>query len=112
MAVEQADPGHIRARTTPEWERALGRQVRDLRVQAGLTQTELARAANVGPATVSRLETGRGGTLSSLIDILRVLGQEAWLDGLAPVATVSPIQMARAQEAVRRRQRVRVRRVE
>jgi transcriptional regulator with XRE-family HTH domain len=112
MAVESAAAGHLRARTTPEWERALGEQVRDLRVRAGLTQAELARAANLGTATVGRLETGQGGTLGSFIDVLRVLGQEDWLDGLAPVATVSPIELARAQDAERRRKRVRVRRVE
>jgi transcriptional regulator with XRE-family HTH domain len=87
----------------------VGRQVRELRLRADLTQVELARLANVDQATISRLESGRGGTLSTLIDLLRALDRERWLEELAPVPTVSPIQMARERKAAQARRRTRAR---
>jgi transcriptional regulator with XRE-family HTH domain len=101
-----------RGRRTVDLEADLGRQLRDLRHRADLTQDDLARRANVGVSTVRRLEAGQGGTLDSLIAVVRALDREDWLATLAPAPVVSPMEALRARRAAeaKRRQRVRPRR--
>jgi transcriptional regulator with XRE-family HTH domain len=93
---------------TPAWEARLGRQLRELREQRGWSQTELARRANVDRTTIVRLEQGGGGSIGTLVRVVRALDREAWLDALVPPAsTVSPLQVLREQQAsgARRRRR-------
>jgi transcriptional regulator with XRE-family HTH domain len=108
----EAGGGVGRGRRTDDLEADLGRQVRDLRQRADLTQQELARRANVGVSTIRRLEAGRGGTLDSFVNVLRALDREDWLATLAPAPTVSPMEALRARRVAEshRRQRVRPRR--
>lgn len=80
-------------RTVEEWERELGQQVRGLRRRHGLTQTELAAAANVSVGTIRNLEAGVGSSLSTLVAVARALDRSDWLDGFAPPVTVSPLAM-------------------
>jgi len=98
--------------TTEQLEQTLGRNVRALRIAADLTQVELAERANLSVGALKHLETGAGATIATLVKVLRVLGAEAWLDQLAPVAPqFSPLQalqqQQRQQRAVAPRQRVR-----
>lgn len=51
----------------------VGERLARSRIDAGLTQAELARQAGIGRATVERLEAGRSAQMSSLIRVLRVL---------------------------------------
>ncbi len=101
--------GAVPGRLTEELEADVGRQVRELRHRADLTQQELARRANVGVSTVRRLEAGAGATLGSLVDVLRALDREGWLATLAPAPTVSPMEALRARRAAESRGRQRVR---
>jgi transcriptional regulator with XRE-family HTH domain len=93
--------------STDEWEQELGRQVRGLRIRLDQTQEDLARAANVSVSTIQSLERGQGSSLATLIQVVRALGREGWLNDLAPTPSVSPMQLLRDQRAGRPRQRVR-----
>jgi transcriptional regulator with XRE-family HTH domain len=93
------------ARTTDEWETALGAQVRAERLKQGVDQASLAAAANVSVVSVSALENGSGSRLSTLIKVVRALGRESWLDDFAPSTDVSPLAMLRDRTRVTPRQR-------
>ncbi|MCY1649151.1 helix-turn-helix transcriptional regulator [Caulobacter sp. SL161] len=54
----------------------LAAALRRHRKQAGLTQTDLAAAAQMRQATISGLETGAGGTLATLFAVLTALNLE------------------------------------
>lgn len=100
------DPSE-RSRTTEEWERALGEQLRELRLRRDLTQVELAALANVSESTVKQLESGRGSTLSTLIRVTRALDRDDWLAALAPppppVSPLERLRAARQADATKRR---------
>ncbi len=96
--------------TAQEWEESLGRGIRDLRLRQNLTQAEVARRANVDRTTVTRIEHGDGGSIKSLVQIVRALGRDEWLESLSPPApTLSPMQLLRAQQREEKHQRVRAR---
>jgi transcriptional regulator with XRE-family HTH domain len=80
-------------KTTEEWEKELGQQIRDLRLWQNIDQQRLAEQAGVALNVVKRLESGKGTTVSSMIKILRSLGRIDWLTTLAPVVSISPLQM-------------------
>jgi transcriptional regulator with XRE-family HTH domain len=69
-----------------------------------MKQEELADRAGLSLPTVSRLEAGKGSSLTTLIKVLQVLKEEAWLERLAPEVSISPIQLHQLGKA---RQRVR-----
>ena len=69
---------------TDELERRLGERLRALRIQHDLTQAELAEAANISLGALKRLERGQGSTTTTLVGVLGALGQERWIDSLAP----------------------------
>lgn len=97
-------------RTIDEWEAEIGVQIRRLRVQSELTIDELARLADLSPGAVKNLERGRG-HLSSLIRVTRVLGREAWLEGLGPPkeSVFDPMALLKERRAEAVVQRVRPR---
>lgn len=94
-------------RTIAETESLLGEHVRRLRIDSGLTQDDLAGRADLAVKTVRALETGKGGRLSTLIRVLRVLGREDWLDDLHPEPEVSPMRLLRESRGEKPRRRVR-----
>jgi transcriptional regulator with XRE-family HTH domain len=83
--------------TTREWEQMVGRQIRAARISNELDQTSLAALANVSVGALSNLERGKGSSLTTVIAIVRALGRTDWLESLAPVVSVSPIQMLRSK---------------
>lgn len=91
-----------------EWERRLGENIRTVRLRENLTQAEVARRANIDRTTVGRIENGDGGSISSLVQIARVLGREDWLGSFTPTApTISPMQQLREQQRQEATQRQR-----
>jgi transcriptional regulator with XRE-family HTH domain len=93
------------------WEQELGRRLRALRTAQQLTQLELADRANVSPGAVRHLEQGSGATTSTLAKVLQALGEERWLDALAPPATTfSPLDLLEQRRRTARPERQRVRR--
>ena len=65
----------MRFSTMPDTEiiSELCRRIKETRIQLGLSQIELAERAQVGAATIKRVELGESVTLSTLIGILRGL---------------------------------------
>ena len=92
--------------TADEWLGRLGAMLRDLRLQRNLGQVVLATRAGVARSAVQNLESGRG-TLATFVRVVRVLGREDWLAGLANQPSINPLHMTRSaqprQRAARRR---------
>ena len=87
-------------------ELVIGEQIRQLRLRSNITQAELARRANVDRTTVGRIEAGEGGSISSLVRIVRALDGAEWLASLAaPVPSVSPMQQLRQRQRTELEQR-------
>ena len=80
-----------------EWEVELGQQIRALRLRQNLDQQQLAKRAGIALNAVKNLERGKGATLRSLIQTLRVLNRVDWLRALAPAVSISPVQMLKAK---------------
>lgn len=85
--------------------RELGSRLARTRLERNVSQEQLAREAGVAKTTVERVESGREVRLTSLVRILRALGQLDALDRLIPEPLPSPLERVRLQG--RRRQRAR-----
>jgi transcriptional regulator with XRE-family HTH domain len=98
--------------TTRELQELLGQRLRAQRIREELTQDELARRAGVSTSTVHHLESGTGGTVATLIKVVRALRATDWLESLGPTqSTISPLQVLREQRRIGRvPQRVRKKR--
>lgn len=68
----------------------LGSRVRDLRLSQGYSQVELSKKAAVGKVTVQSLEKSGRISLSSLLRILRVLGEHHAIENIAPAQDFDP----------------------
>lgn len=86
-------------------ERAIGQQVRALRLATNLSQEALAGNANVSLSSVKSLERGDGSTLATLIKVLRALDSLDWLTTLYPEPAVSPMALLRQEQSRQRRVR-------
>jgi transcriptional regulator with XRE-family HTH domain len=84
-------------RNASEAEVELGRQIRNLRLRQDLNQRQLAERAGIALNAVKNLEAGKGATLRTLTQTLRVLNRVEWLTTLAPAVSISPIQMLRTR---------------
>ena len=95
------------ALTSQELEQRLGERLRELRLLKNLDQRTLAERAGVSLNAVKHLEAGSGARVHSLINVLRALNREQWLETIAPTVSISPMQMlksgSRARKRVRRR---------
>jgi len=86
----------------------LGRRLERHRLQRNWTQAEMAEEAQVGRATVQRLERGQSVQAVSLIKVLRTLGLLSALDAAVPESIELPIaELEREQRRGRRRARAR-----
>jgi transcriptional regulator with XRE-family HTH domain len=84
-----AEPGAAEAYDAARLAFELGRQVRELRVQQGLSQTELARRAGMTQPAVARFEAGGTvPTLPVLERLARSLGTELTVK-LTPSSSVA-----------------------
>ncbi len=75
--------------------RYIGAQVKQMRLNARLSQRELAEQAGIARSTIIALETGHSVALDRLVSILRVLQKLAVLDAFATEALMSPLQIAK-----------------
>ena len=73
----------------------LGGNLKQMRLNARISQSQLAEQAGLSRSTITMLETGKGGTLSSLVTTLRCLQKLNVLDSFATSAPVSPIAVAK-----------------
>ena len=81
----------------------LGDRITRYRIEAGLTQADLAERAGIGKRTVERIEAGCGAELVTLIRVLRVLKMLEGLDRLLPELPPSPIAQLKLRGKARQR---------
>jgi transcriptional regulator with XRE-family HTH domain len=81
----------------PDVEAEVGRQVRALRLRQDLNQRQVAERAGIALNAVKNLESGKGATLRTLAQTLRVLNRVEWFGTLAPAVSISPVQMLRTK---------------
>lgn len=83
----------------------IGTFVRHARMEVNRTQDDLAAAAGISRSTLSLLERGEAVTVTTLVQVLRVLDR---LDVLAPFEvheSISPLALAKLQKQKRQRAR-------
>lgn len=83
----------------------LGRRLEAYRISRNLKQAELAQLAGISRSTLARLEAGQGGTIDSLVRVMRALNLGDRLLALLPDATLSPLDPRSASAKPRRRVR-------
>ncbi len=74
----------------------IGRYVKDARLRQNKTQQQVAEEAGINRSTIILLENGNGGTLNSLIQVLRVLKQLQVLQIFEVDMRLSPIEVAKS----------------
>lgn len=83
----------------------IGAFVRHHRMEQNRTQDELAAAAGISRSTISLLERGETVTVTTLIQILRMLDQLQVLSAFEIKETLSPLALAKLQKEKRQRAR-------
>jgi len=81
----------------------IGLYIKDCRLKQNKTQQQVAESAGINRSTVVLLEKGSGGTLSSLIQVLRALQQLHILEIFKVEQTLSPLQIAKLEKNKRQR---------
>lgn len=83
---------------------ALLARLRQARLNAGLSQEELAERTGVGLRTIRRIDKGTANiTLSTLIALLRGLDALEQLDLLLPESDISPVALSKQKSQSRQR---------
>ncbi len=83
----------------------MGNFIRETRLNQNKTQQEVAEAAGMNRTTLSQIENGSGGTMSSFILILRVIGQLHLLEPFQVRRQISPLALAKLEQGKRKRSR-------
>lgn len=81
----------------------LAQRLARLRIEAGLTQSDLAHEAGVSKRTVERIEAGASAQMSSIIRICRVLGLLPGMDQFIPPAAIRPMDLIKIKGKMRKR---------
>ena len=74
----------------------LGGRIKAARIAMDVTQKEMARLTNLSQRTISNLENGKDVSFSTVIDVLRALGQLQNLDIIIPERGPRPSEIAAA----------------
>ena len=83
----------------------IGQFIQETRLQQNKTQQQVADSAGMNRSTVGQIEKGNGGTLLSLLQILRVLEQLAVLQSFEIEQKISPLALAKLEQQKRQRAR-------
>jgi transcriptional regulator with XRE-family HTH domain len=90
------------SQTLGEQELELGENLKRLRLNKNCDQKTLAARAGISVRALRNLEAGQGSSLKTLLSVVRALGREAWLQTIAPVATINPLTLtSRATKRLR-----------
>lgn len=84
---------------------AFGHRLEAYRISRAIKQADLADRAGLSRSTVARIEAGKGGSLDSLLRLMRALDIEDRFLALIPDATRTPLD--RTAGSGKQRQRVR-----
>lgn len=84
-------------------EQRIGHFIKKHRQRKSMTQDELAKAASISRSTLSLLERGETGNLSTLIQLLRVLDQLYVLNPFHFQEQTSPLAQAKMEKKERQR---------
>ncbi len=91
--------------TPQELEVTLGENLKTLRLQKNLDRQTLCKQAGVSESALRHLEGGKGATLKTLLRVVRALGREDWVAGIAPQVSINPLHMLREQHPRQRASR-------
>lgn len=83
----------------------LSSHIKQMRINARISQQELADKAGISRATITNMENGKGGTIDTLIAILRHLQKLNILDSFETNAPISPLVMEEAKHGTVKRVR-------
>jgi len=75
----------------------VGNQMKQMRINARMSQKELAEKSGVSRPTITLIENGHGAKLDTLISILRCLQKLEILNVFETNATVSPLLVAKKE---------------
>lgn len=75
--------------------RYLGKQMRQMRFNAQLSQQQLAERAGISRSTITQVENGKGMNMESVIAILRALQKLEVLNDFETNALISPLLVAK-----------------
>jgi transcriptional regulator with XRE-family HTH domain len=81
----------------------LGLFLKETRLAQNKTQSEVAAAAGLVRSTLVQIESGKGGTLLSFIQIMRILGQLHLFQHFQVNKQISPLELAKLEQAQRQR---------
>ena len=81
----------------------IGNRLQRERLNQNLSQAALAKLAGVSRKTITNLENGAGGTIGTLVAVLRGMGKIEALDSFLPDPGVSPMQLLKLEGKVRQR---------
>ena len=81
----------------------IGSFIKHHRLEQNKTQAQLAYEAGINRSTLTLIESGKVGSLLTLIQLLRALNQLNVLDQFQIKTQLSPIQLARLEEVKRKR---------
>ena len=85
----------------------VGRQMRQMRINARLSQQQLAERAGLSRSTVTQVENGKGMKMESVVAMLRVLNKLEILNNFETQAVISPLLIAKLLGKVPKRIRPR-----
>ncbi len=91
------------AMTNQAIEAEIGQRIKMMRLKKNMTQDKLARKSGLSRVAISRIERGQGSTLSSLVKILRALNLLQNIEELTPPRQLSPLEILRHSESLRKR---------
>ncbi|BFM16448.1 hypothetical protein R50073_26310 [Maricurvus nonylphenolicus] len=81
----------------------LGDRLERYRLQANITQAEVAEKAGISLGTLKRAEGGKGLSLLNLVAVLRALGKVEALEGFLPEPPLDPLAVRDRQGRYRQR---------
>ena len=77
----------------------IGKRIKAQRIAMNMTQKEIAEKTNLTQKTISNLENGKDVSFSTVIDVLRCLGQLHGLDMAVPEQIIRPSQVITGKKA-------------
>lgn len=75
----------------------VGKQMRQMRINAQLSQQQLADRAGVSRSTITQVENGKGIKLEPMVAMLRVLNKLEILNSFETQAMASPLLLAKKE---------------